>query len=430
MDIGTITAIREHRDDIKNYVRKVKVSKFTDKYGLEQEYTAKGILTGIESVLNDVTALTKAPAKFIQISTHEERDRMAGWLGDLSANIADGDMSGMANAIDQIKPTLRNLGIRYSDERMETFDEFINSRQKDAVNLSQHVVNVKEIELEVDELKEKIKNAHEQITEKLESLNSQSEKLAESINSTEGQQSNLVDLLAEAEVRSQEIENLLTTSKSHVELITNFSKRVSSREKQLDRQENYTEEFKKQLEVFRGDHEKYLKEAQELIENSKVALEYTTAEGLSAAFTERHNKSNKFFPKFSWLLSAGAFVIAAVWIGYLLTTDESTNLARLVARFSLLPILIAGAWFCAGQYVKQKNIAEDYAYKAAIAKSIVGFSDKLSTQADKGDDYFSFMKFALSQMLNDPLRRHGRKEPTSFENFRDAMQFWKNKDVM
>jgi hypothetical protein len=31
---------------------------------------------------------------------------------------------------------------------------------------------------------------------------------------------------------------------------------------------------------------------------------------------------------------------------------------------------ISVAWFCAGQYTKLRNIAEDYAYKTMLAQSI------------------------------------------------------------
>ena len=77
-------------------------------------------------------------------------------------------------------------------------------------------------------------------------------------------------------------------------------------------------------------------------------------------------------------------------------------------------ILIAAAWFCAGQYVKQRNIAEDYAYKAALAKSMVGFSEQLSTESDKGAEYSYFIRSVLSEMLNDPLRKHSQKTSTHF----------------
>ena len=430
MNTPSITLIRERRDNVKKSLRNFKISKFKDSnYGGEEEFTAEKLLESIETILAEVTALTKRHSQFIQKSDLSERNHLVTWLTHLNSYIVNEDLDNIAVAIDQIKPTLRNIGIYFADEKLRVSEERLNELQKYTSSLSQQIIAVKDIKSEIDKLKEEIEGLHEKLVQKHESLDSQSEELTASISSTEQKRSDLANLLDEDEVRSQEIETLLSTSKSHIELIDNFSKKVRDRENQLEDQEISTQRFMEKLEAFNADHENYLSEAKELIENSKRALEYTTAEGLSAAFTERHNISNQLLPKIGWLSSGGIFVAAAVWIGYSLTTGESTNLASILARISLLPILIAGAWFCAGQYVKQKNIAEDYAYKAAIAKSIVGFSEKLSTQSDKGEDYFSFMKFALSQMLNDPLRKHARKESTSFENFKNAMQFWKNEET-
>ena len=109
------------------------------------------------------------------------------------------------------------------------------------------------------------------------------------------------------------------------------------------------------------------------------SLEYKTAEGLSAAFTTQYDRANNKKLNIFWLVSASFFVAASIGVGVWVALNEEIQLPAVVSRISLLPILLGGAWFSAGQYVKQKNIAEDYAYKSVLAKSIVGFSDQLST---------------------------------------------------
>ena len=414
MNIKSITEIREHRDNVKSSLRRFRVSKFNDRYGNEQEYTAQGIRAGVESILIDVTALTKAPAKFIQTSTHTERTQIVACLENVNSYIENEDLHSLAIVIDEIKPILRSIDIRHTDKRMEAFDEHINNLQRNASSLSQHIADVEEIKSDSNELQEEIINIHKKLTEDIGLLESQIASLSESIISTAEERSKLSDLLSEDRVRSEEIEQLLATSRSHKEVIENFSKRVANREAQLEKQEIATEQYEEKLEVFRTDHEKHLSDAKELIESAKLALEYKTAEGLSAAFTEQYNKADNIKSKIAWLVSAIVFVIAAVVIGFYLTTGETLRLEIIIGRVSLLPILIAVAWFCAGQYVKQKNIAEDYAYKAALAKSIVGFSEQLSTESNKGEDYSYFMQRVLSQMLNDPLRKHSQKTATRF----------------
>ena len=407
MKTESITEIRKHSDKIKSSLRSFRVFKSNDRYGNEQEYTTQGIRAGVESILIDVTALTKAPAKFIQKSTCAERRQIGSCLENVNLYIEDEDLHNLAIVIDEIKPILRSINIRHADERMEAFDEHINNLQRDASSLSQHIADVEEIKSGANELQEEIINIHQKLEEELASL-------TESISSTADERSKLSGLLSEDRVRSEEIEQLLATSRSHGEVIENFSKRVVNRESQLEKQEIATEQYKEELEVFRNNHENYLSDAKELIESAKLALEYKTAEGLSAAFTEQYNKADNIKSNIAWLVSAIVFVTVAVSLGVWLTIGDNLRVEIIIGRASLLPILVAGAWFCAGQYVKQRNIAEDYAYKAALAKSIVGFSDQLSTESNKGEDYSYFMQRVLSQMLNDPLRKHPQKTATRF----------------
>lgn len=211
----------------------------------------------------------------------------------------------------------------------------------------------------------------------------------------------------------------MSEAKGHTEVITNFSKKIASRESQLEDQSVATEEYAQKLEGFKTTHEEYLAESHQLIESAKLALEYKTAEGLSAAFTAQYNRAHDSFSNKGWLIAAGLFVLSSVGIGIWVTLEQGLELSAVVSRISLLPILIGGAWFSAGQYVKQKNIAEDYAYKSVLAKSIVGFSDQLSSDSDKGTDYSHYMKSVLLQIHNDPLRKHALKPSENNEAAQD-----------
>jgi hypothetical protein len=74
-----------------------------------------------------------------------------------------------------------------------------------------------------------------------------------------------------------------------------------------------------------------------------------------------------------------------------------------------MPLTIAAAWFCSSQFVKQKNIAEDYAYKTVLAKSIVGFSEQLSKKSNQGDEYKKYIEKMLDEIHRDPIRRNERR---------------------
>lgn len=77
MSIQAIEKMRELRDEIRKSIRTIKSPNFSGQnFGQEKEYTVKGLITGIEGILFDISALTKATAKFIKISTYSERNQI------------------------------------------------------------------------------------------------------------------------------------------------------------------------------------------------------------------------------------------------------------------------------------------------------------------------------------------------------------------
>lgn len=423
MDTPTINQLRLNRDEVQQSLRTIKASQYIgQKFGHEQEYTAKGILGGIDAILIDISALTKATAKFIQKTTHAERKQLVQYVDNLSSYAKSKDLQNLAVTIDQIKPILRNIGVRQSDERKDAFEEHINSLQKSATNLSQQISDIETIKNDGGKLKEEIEAIHLELTEKLERLNEQNEVLEELLNTNEQTRSGLAAVLSDDQARSAQIEELLSSAKSHTELIESFSKKVSKRESQLEDQEVSTDHYKEVLKSFESDHQKYLSTAYQLIESAKQALEYKTAEGLSAAFTAQYERANDKVPKISWLVAASVFLVASIGIGIWVTLEKGLELEIIVSRILLLPILIGAAWFSAGQYVKKNNIAEDYAYKTVLAKSIVGFSEQFSTETNKGEDYSHYMRSVLSQIHNDPQRKDSVKSATG----NDVSEYIKN----
>jgi len=422
MSIQTIEKMRELRDEIRKSIRAIKSQDFSGQnFGQEKEYTVKGLITGIEGILFDISALTKATAKFIKISTYSERNQIVQSLSNMHSYANNKDLNNLAATIDQIKPILRGYGIRHSDERKEEFDDHIDDLQKKTTALTEHIDCVTEIKNTGEEIKGEIESLHQQLSEKLDELKQQEVTLQESIETTEENRLKIETLLVEDQERSESIQEILTESQNHSELIENFTKKVSQRESQLEDQTLATEQFETKLSEYNKENEKLLQKAKELIHSAKIALEYKTAEGLSAAFTEKYNEAKNDGSSNWWIISAGVFIAAAITIGIWLVSEKGIDLKDVIARISLLPILIAGAWFSAGQYVKQRNIAEDYAYKSVLSKSIVGFSEQFSKDnTGDGDEYNHYIKSVLSQLHNDPLRKH--IEHSSDKGIKDDMQ--------
>lgn len=413
----TITKLRELRDGIREEVRQIKIADYSATiYGPEKEYTIKGVIAGINALMVDVSALCKSSSVLIRLSTATERNNLVINLTDMLSYLQSRDVENVVSIIDKLKVMLRNYNLRSSSDREEEFITYIDDLTKKSLHLSQEIQSI-------TEANGMLQTAHKSAEETIESLNNKVSEvtslikdLSAKIDDSEKTRLTLDEMLEEDESKSKEIESLLNESKSHKELIDSFSKRVSSREDQLDKQQASTEEYYGVLDKFKIKQETLLSETIKLIESAKLALQYKTAEGLSAAFGVKHQEAAEDKSTNEWITRATLFLVAAILVGLWLFVDKSIRIEVIVGRLSLIPILIAGAWFCAGQYVKQKNIAEDYAYKSVLAKSIIGFSDQLSDESRKGEDYSHYVKSVLSEIHKDPLRNRSEKNKSEAQS--------------
>lgn len=417
MDTPTITKLRELRDGIREEVKRIKITDYSaTTYGPEKEYTIRGVIAGINALMLDVSALCKDSSVLIRLSTATERNTLVSDLTNMLSYLQSRNIESVVTIIDKLKVMLRNYNVRSSSDREDEFVAYIDELTKKSLHLNQEIQNI-------TEAKEELQVSNESADEIIASLNNKITEvtllikdLTAKIDETEKIRLTLDEMVEEDETKSKEIEKLLTESKSHNALIDSFSKRVSSREDQLDKQQAATDEYYAVLDKIKETQEKLLSDAVKLIESAKLALQYSTAEGLSAAFAEKHRVAVEDRTTNEWITRATLFLVAAVLVGVWLFVDKSVRLEIIVGRISLIPILIAGAWFCAGQYVKQKNIAEDYAYKSVLAKSMVGFSDQLSDESRKGEDYSHYVKSVLSEIHKDPLRNRSEKSKSEAQS--------------
>lgn len=417
MELKTISRIRELRDEIRKLRKRIRASEYEGlKYGPEEEYTAKGLLAGLDALIIDISTLVKTPAKFIKLSIHGDRNQIINILTNIQNCLANKDMTGLAAQIDQLKSIVSRFSVRLSDERAHEFSEHIDNIQRQASNLSLEIEKIKELKSDGESKKLKIDEIFDQLTEKLNELDEKEEAVNELISEAEASREKVSTMLEEDQERSESIEQLLTESKSHKEVVENFSKRIAQRESQLEDQQVKTEDNNTKLNEYEKERLKILKEAKVLITSAKTAMEYKTAEGLSDAFNTKYIDSKDDETTYKWIQGAIAFVVSAVGIGIWVFFEKDVNIEATIGRLSMIPILIGGAWFCAGQFVKQRNIAEDYGYKSVLAKSIVGFSEHLANNASSGLDDSNFIKSVLSEIHNDPLRHRAKKPCEPLEN--------------
>ncbi len=405
MDIPTISRIKELRDEIRKARKPIRHHDYDGQtFGPESEYSAKGLLAGLDALIIDISSLVKAPARFVKLSNHAERNQLVSLLTNIRNATVNKDLSGLASHVDSLKPHIAKYGIRHSDDRLSEFDAHIDALQRKASELSTQIQELEETKTRALSLQEDIDTAYEKLTEKLEELSESEEKLTALIDNTEAQRQQVETLLSVDQERSENIKELLADAKSHREVIESFSKRISQRESQLEDQGTATNTYNQTLVTFKNEREVLLSEARALIESAKSALEFKTAEGLSASFSAKYKESKQDPTTRGWIFGAAAFIGTAIGIGLWVFFEKDVQIEAVLGRISMIPILVASAWFCAGQYVKQRNITEDYAYKSVLAKSLIGFAEQLSDDANKGNDHSYFVKSILAEIHNDPLR--------------------------
>lgn len=231
---------------------------------------------------------------------------------------------------------------------------------------------------------------------------------------------------------SDEIENLRKTS---TQIFAQIEKQTNEQKIILDNNANSIKEHEETIENYKETYSGKLSEAEKLIEEAKLALNYKNAEGLSAAFSSQLTNASDNWKTVSWIVGASVFIIATLLIGIWIVTgwgmdynamdgNNTRMIYNLIGRLSMIPFTVAGAIFCANQYTKQKNIIEDYAYKTVLAKSIIAFSEELRTDDNNRSDYYKeYISTILKEIHQDPLRKGGKdKESISFKDSQGTIE--------
>lgn len=228
---------------------------------------------------------------------------------------------------------------------------------------------------------------------------------------------------------SGEIENLRKTS---TQIFGQIDKQTNEQKIILDNNANAIKEHEETIKNYKETYSEKLSEAEKLIEEAKIALNYKNAQGLSAAFSTQLSdaKGKLYWKTFIWIIGAlifiGITIFIGMWIvtGWWLETSTMNNnqmIYSLVGRLSIIPFTIAGAIFCANQYTKQKNIIEDYAYKTTIAKSIIAFSEELREKSP--ERYTEYLSTILKEIHQDPLRKRVQdKEVVSLKDSKGLIE--------
>lgn len=434
METQSIKEIKELRNKIKEKRKKIDKSTYDTSYGSENEYTGKGIYLGLDSLIVDISYLVRAHNQFVKISTLIERNKIRDILTNIEANIYT--PVNLVTYIDQLKVILRNYNVNEKKERWELFLEVNKELLEQRDEFNKTLGEVEEIKVGIDEsnsiIEEKIKGFNSkfsELEEKIEEVENVKEEIVEKSESLKTINTSLEEIQEEAEENLKNISESLSEAKSSEKIINSFAQKVQERDNRLGELQQLTEENKEKLVVYEKERITIIEEAKQLIEDAKTALNYSTASGLSESFQTQHDNAKKWFFSMGWITGAVVFLLIAILIGIWITLDANSTTQFIVGRIAIIPLPIVGAVFCANQYVKQKNLIEDYAYKMVLAKSIVGFSEQLKKDAsDNKGEYIHYIKVALEEIHKDPLR--GRINRLSKNKIQEKAENMSVKDIL
>lgn len=421
METGTMTAIkatlesiRQNLDGFKDYHKTQGTDMDSCAYGHEHEYCLRGIIGGIKNILIDVSTLVRSHILFLKLSTYNERKELNQYLTSLNNSLISRNTADIINILEWLKSRLRTYNLRSDKDRFVDFNDALDKLCFKAENLENSIKDVNNRLTEAEETYSKIQGKQTEYNEIIQELSDKKDEFVNEYDAFVNEVGDFKALAEKAKTNEQTVAAHLKQVEEDREIFDDFVEKIEDREKVLEKQDAATNAYEKKLEEFDQDQQKKLNEVATLIEKAMHALQYTTAAGMSAAFQDQYDKANDVWSKRWWLIAAFGFLIVTLVIGAWIVTgwgikgDPNTQLFSLIGRLSMVPFTILAAIFCANQYVKQKNLAEDYAYKAVLTKSIVAFSEELRKKDEKG--YSEYISTVLKEIHQDPLRKRSKEK--------------------
>lgn len=209
-----------------------------------------------------------------------------------------------------------------------------------------------------------------------------------------------------------EIQSAVTNTQT---LVQQSEKEVETKKLSINTFAENIEEYKSSISALENQSKLIVaKEGKinELIGQAETALNLKSAEGISAAFSSQYTSANQKWGLRTWTIGAVVFILIAItltiWIVSGKWIHDPNSISSIIGRIVAVGIAITGATFCAQQYTKQKNIAEDYAYKAVLSKSIIAFTEEIRKRDD--NKVAVYLEKVLSEIHQDPLRKRSDKD--------------------
>ena len=410
---SSLATLQENLPNFRKYLKENYTDTMnTGQWGSEKEYSPNGLLGGIQNIITDLMYLVKNPATFIRLSTYEDRQSIHQYLSFLSKETNNCDPSAISSRLDSLKKILRPYNLRTDKKRMIVYQQKIDELTKQAEHLTQVLEEAREQEKDINEI-------YSLVSEQAEEISNKEKAITTSLEQSKAIEEQLDTLKENLEAVAKEIQTLNSTSSNlkdetitYRDEVKEFAEEISEHQKQIEKQNAQFEVFQETFDKNTTEQKQYLEDALKLIEQSKLALNYTTSVGLSASFDAqcKYLTGKWGYKHWGWLVASVVSILGIIAIGiWLITTqhsqgngDYSLIWIQIFGKLSMIPLLVTATIFCANQYSKQKVLLEDYSYKLRLAQSMVDFSEELREK--DSEKYKEYLSSVLKEILKDPLR--------------------------
>lgn len=410
---SSLANLQENLPTFRQYLKdNYATSLDTGQWGSEREYTPNGLVGGIQNIITDLNCLVENPDYFIRLSTYDDRSNIHSSLSQIASYVKSPSPSSIVSPLDCLKKLLRPYNLRTDKKRMIVFQQKIDELIRKAEQLTLILDEIQNTESSINQISIEVSEQANAISERkdsIETLLKQSEETKEQLDNLKEELEGVAEEIRISQTASSEAKTKTIACRDKVE---EFVEEINEYEKQIEKQKAQFEVFKETLEKNTIEQGKYLNEAFNLIEQSRLALSYTTSVGLSASFDAQCKslRGRGGYKLWGWLIASAVSIIGVICIGVWLVNgnhqaingDVTSMWMQIIGRISMIPLLVTATVFCANQYSKQKNLLEDYSYKLALARSMVAFSEELREKDP--DKYREYLAKVLSEIHQDPLR--------------------------
>jgi len=341
--------------------------------------------------INDILRVNIENGFFEKIS-FSKRNQILSYLQSIESQTSNVNQT--INNVDALFDYVISLGLQLNLIGRRDFTNEYKNLAKLKEELNKIILEVEERKTYFDQFDNDVKKVSKNTSE----INLLLENAKSHLSAIEDLNLKSSDGLAALEVTKLNVNEIEKEAETKKLNITTFSENIDDYKKRIEGLEKTAKEIISKESTINN-----------LISQAEKALNLKSAEGISAAFSTQYAKERNLN---RWIFGAVCFVILAIaltiWIIGGWYIKEPNSISSIVGRIVAVAISITGATFCAKQYTKQSNIAEDYAYKAVLSKSIIAFTEEIKKRDDS--KVASYLEKVLNEIHQDPLRKRDIKE--------------------